>query len=146
MAARALEFESKRGRGIQSSAAAALEVWGNWYIMRTSHEFGWASHWAVMNYFGLFVAGHKILFDTPERVRRVDIAIGTLPALLREALALGYWWHRDMKGRPITDAMRANAMDLASTSQYGEVLRTAKLCAEKALDLLDLRRKSATLV
>ena len=83
---------------------AALTTWGNWYIWRTGHQLGWSSHYACLNYFGLFVNGHKVLFDTPSAVRFVDVALGgRFPELLREALAVEYLWHRELDtGRQIT--------------------------------------------
>ena len=122
------------------------EPWGNWYIMRSSHEFGWASQFACLNYYGLFTRGHKVLFDTPIAVRSVDIAVSQLPFPLRQALALKYWWHRDLKGSLITDRLRAETIGLGSPSSFKEVLRTAKWLGEiEYAKLLERRQQSATI-
>ncbi len=139
----ALKDEPVR-RGVNSRTAAGLAVWGNWYIQRTSHEFGWGSQWAVLNYYGLLSAGHKVLFDTPEHVRVVDVAVGQIHELLRNSLVLRYWWHRDAKsGEVITEKQRAEALEMSSASQFAEVVRTAKLLVEKQLETLDYRRRNA---
>jgi hypothetical protein len=125
---------------------AALAAWGNWYILRTAHEFGWSSQFACLNYFGLFVGGHKVLFDTPSHVRFVDVAVGQLPELLRKALALEYWWHRDLTtGYEIPERDKAMALNLESPSQFREVVRTARLLAQHTMEAIDLRRESAKL-
>lgn len=133
-------------RGVGSRTNAGLEIWANWYIIRTSHEFGWPSHWAVLNYHGLSNSGHKILFDTPESVRAVDVAVGQLPDLLRRALVLKYWWHREIiTGENITDWQRSQALPADNVSQYREIVRTAKLCLENALEIVDYRRRNASI-
>lgn len=123
---------------------AALTGWGNWYIWRTGHKLGWPSHYACLNYFGLFVNGHKVLFDTPSHVRFVDVALGgRFPELLRDALALEYWWHRELKtGREISKREKAEVLGLDSPSQFREVVRTAKLLAQRTMETLDLRRET----
>jgi len=125
---------------------AALTTWGNWYIWKTGHELGWASHYACLNYFGLFVNGHKVLFDTPQAVRFVDVALGgRFPEFLRDALAVEYWWHRELAtGRAITPREKANVLGIDSPSQFKEVVRTAKLLAQRTMGALDLRRENAT--
>lgn len=125
-----------------NEALAALRSWGNWYIKRTAHDFGWPSHNSCLGYFGLFVGGHKILFDTPAHVRFVDVSVGQLNELLRQALALHYWWHQDLHtGEHITDRQRADALGLSTPSQFREVLRTARLVAQRSMQAIDLRRE-----
>lgn len=126
---------------------AALTTWGNWYIHKTGHELGWASHSHLLNYYGLFVSGHKILFDTPSAVRFVDVALGgRYPEFLRQVLAAEYWWHRDLKtGEKITAREKAEVLSLDSPSQFREVLRTAKLLAQHAMETLDCRRETSKL-
>jgi hypothetical protein len=125
---------------------AALTTWGNWYIHKTGHELGWTSHNHLLNYYGLFVSGHKVLFDTPSHVRFVDVALGgRFPDLLRTALAVEYWWHRELAtGRKITAREKAEVLGLDSPSQFREVVRTAKLIAQHTMEALDCRRDSAT--
>jgi hypothetical protein len=125
---------------------AALTTWGNWYIHKTGHELGWTSHNHLLNYYGLFVSGHKILFDTPVHVRFVDVALGgRFPERLREALAVEYWWHRELEtGRKITAREKAEVLGIDSPSQFREVIRTAKWLAQQTMEALDCRRDSAT--
>lgn len=124
---------------------AALTSWGNWYIWKTGHELGWTSHNHLLSYYGLFVNGHKILFDTPERVRFVDVALGgRFPEELRAALAIEYWWHRELAtGRKITAREKAEVLRLDSPSQFREVVRTAKWLAQRTMETLDCRRENA---
>lgn len=138
-----VEFISDRRRNISSFASSSLRSWGNWYILRTAHEFGWASHYACLNYFGLFVNEHKILFDTPKHVRLVDVAVGRLHELLRQALALDYWWHRHLTGDEVTDRERAYAMGLKSPRQFDDFRRVAEKLAEYEIERLDVARKNA---
>jgi hypothetical protein len=126
---------------------AALTSWGNWYIKKTGHDFGWASHYACLNYSGLFIGGHRILHDTPAHVRFVDLALGgRFPEDLRRVLVVEYWWDRDIKtGERITTREKAQAMGMESPSQFKEVVRTAKWLAQRTLGALDYRREIATL-
>jgi hypothetical protein len=139
--------EATRNNAFDARATnAALTTWGNWYIHKTGHELGWTSHNHLLNYYGLFVNGHKILFDTPSHVRFVDVALGgRFPELLRTALAVEYWWHRELEtGRKISAREKAEVLSLDSPSQFREVVRTAKLIAQRTMETLDCRRDSAT--
>ena len=146
MVALAIEAEWPSGPFEPKSTKAALRTWGNWYIKRTSHEFGWSSHYSCLNYFGLLIAEHKILFDTPSHIRFVDIAVGRVPQPLNDALALEYWWFRDLKtGAEITERRKAEVLGLESPSAFREVVRTARWVAQTAMNALDLRRESITM-
>src|SRR5688500_1188017 len=89
---------------------AALVNWGNWYILRSTHEFGWPSADSLLSEWGMLFAQHRVLIDVPKRVRAVDISVGLLIEQLRRTLVLTYCWDRDMRGYPINDFKRSKAM------------------------------------
>jgi hypothetical protein len=114
---------------------AALVNWGNWYILRSSHEFGWPSADALLAEFGSMIADHRILIDMPRRVRAVDLSVGRLMDELRRVLVLTYCWDRDLRGYPISDFRRSQAMG-TSMGGFDSLLCLAETSIEGVLDTL----------
>lgn len=125
---------------------AALVNWGNWYILRSAHEFGWPSADALLLEFGAMFADHRVLHDTPRRVRAVDIAAGQLISELRQVLVLTYCWDRDLRGYPITDFRRAQVVG-TSMGGFDSLLGLAECEVEMRLDSIrELVSESGALI
>jgi hypothetical protein len=114
--------------------------WGNWYILRSDHEFGWPGANSVLSLYGTMQAGHRILIDSPARVRKVDVAVGQLIAELRHILILHYCWDRNHLGYAIRDYQRAQAVGV-SNSTYEGLLGLAERTTNICLRELDNARK-----
>ena len=110
--------------------------WGNWYISLSAHEFGWPGANSVLNLYGSMRAEHRILFDSPRRVRKIDVAAGQLIEQLRRILVLHYCWDRDRKGYVIKDHVRAQVLGV-SNSVYLSLLGLAECAANSSLEDLD---------
>ena len=117
--------------------------WGNWYIAYSVTEAGWPSIYACLREYGEFQAATRILCrEMPWELRRIDLAVGLLPSLLRQSIVLWYHCDRDARGRLIAPSQKALALEMP-TSTYEEAVRVGKFMAERALN--GIRRENIEL-